>query len=213
MKRIPVLVLIVSLFAALAACHERPKIERPSAATPIAVGSGIARSLGLQRIASDIDPETQVGTWCPNMCVAYGPLRFNSARHALSIPDMAASFAAEAQRAGYPVVGDANTLLDRTTPDLLLAAVITDMKAHYQDGLPGSVPAAKAEFELQLKWVLFDTATRRVVGELRSKGSGSTPRIVDHGHRIAATAAFSDATRGLLANPEFVALAAPSAGR
>jgi serine protease Do len=207
------LAVVGPIAAGLMACSTVP-IEHMAAPAPIAAADGASRSIRLQKITTEIPPETEVGTWCHASCMFRVGLRFAAARRVLAVQDLAAAFAAEMKQAHYTVIGDPNTLLDDTRADLLVAAVIKDLKAnlHNGNGLGvGFDHLSGGEVSLRVDWVIFDPATGRVVREIEAAGYGKEPGSKDGGDRRAGALAFGEATRALLGNAQFAQIAAPAA--
>jgi serine protease Do len=165
------------------------------------------KPMALVRIVNSIPTRTVVGQFDYGM-LCLGPrvdIYVENAFEGASTRDYSSAFASEATKAGYRVPGGQNSLFeaqDTTQAELHVGAVILTLN---ESGC-AAVGDANMKATITVEWQVFDPLNKKIV--FRATNEGSAKVSVDRNQRIfgyqAARAAFADAAKNILADPNLV---------
>lgn len=119
---------------------------------------------------------------------------------ALDMRGFGNAFREQFQAANYKIVGEDVALFGQQSADAkyLVGAVVRELKL--DACFLGSSPSATAS--MTVEWQFYDPLERKIVYRTNAMGSGKVSPSPDSEH-LALAAAFSEATRALLANQDF----------
>jgi serine protease Do len=123
------------------------------------------------------------------------------------------AFVDELLSAGYNVVGDPNALFKDRGADqaeLIVGGLITDVRANVcynADRVGKNYTRASGESFMEVEWQVLDRLTRRTVYKGHTSGTAESKQVIANGDNKLLVMAFAEATKALLADEEFYALA------
>jgi serine protease Do len=213
-------VAIVCVTAVLAGCGIPADIDRVEPPVVVAVPFGETTApVLLRRMIFRIPQGAHVGALSEGLaCLPVQTLVWGSGRATVRNDALAIAFGDEMRQANLRVVGDPAALFeseDDPAADFWVAGAITDLRANLCTPYSGIIGGAATggEASMQVEWEVYARLERRVVLRRTTQGSGRTGAHVGGGER-AIVMAFANASRGLVADPDFRRLVArPEADR
>jgi serine protease Do len=169
---------------------------------PIATGAE-AKPIQFRRIVVKMARGTTFGSLQGGfLCVPQGDLTWKRGPVIINDEELTEIFREELGKANYPVVGDPNALFEDASEwraELLVAGLVTDMKANLCVGPGGS----KGEAGMTVEWQVFSRLDRRTVHKVTTRGVGKISEFSNRGYDAVFHLAFGQATRALLADEGF----------
>lgn len=174
---------------------------------PIATGTE-AKPIQFRRIVVKMARGTTFGSLQGGyLCVPHGELTWKRGQVIINDDELTDVFREELTKANYPVVGDPSALFEDASEwraELLVAGLVTDMKANLCVGPGGS----KGEAGMTVEWQIFSRLDRRIVHKVTTRGVGKIGEFSNKGYDAVFHLAFGQATRALLADEGFHKLVA-----
>ena len=171
---------------------------------PRAIATGTeAKPIQFRRIVVKMARGTTFGSLQGgDLCVPHGDLTWKRGQVIINDDELTDIFREELTKANYPVVGDPNALFEDASEwraELLVAGLVTDMKANLCVGPGGS----KGEAGMTVEWQIFSRLDRRIVHKVTTRGVGKIGEFSTKGYDAVFHLAFGQATRALLADEGF----------
>jgi S1-C subfamily serine protease len=202
-----VVAVLASAAFAQTAENARPSdnaIAWDNAATPVK-----HKTLQFSRIVSQIPQSEPVGRYYYGLTCALNSTPIYT-KHSgdMSVGDFRKAFEEQLAATGYTSGGDSLFGdIGGTEPNLLVAAAVTELKINScmpnpQGGLFGG-RTANATTEITVEWQVLDALERKIVFKGTSHGTAKAKSDPETIVMVSMRAAFSEATRALLATAEF----------
>jgi hypothetical protein len=183
-----------------------------------------SRSFAYERVVVHVEPEDAMMLMTGLSCV-HGQGFARSGHYAAADQELENTCLGELSRAGYSVVRRVESddlFADRRNmaADFRVAALVTHprMSVCFSTGSFGSVGSRNGEASITVEWQVYSNAAKAVVYRSVQKGYARFNNSVEGLPRDLWRGAFARATRGLLADTGFIAIArgdaaAPAVGR
>ncbi|MBL8645380.1 MAG: serine protease [Rhodospirillaceae bacterium] len=141
------------------------------------------------------------------LCVPQGELTYRGGRVAIDDDQYNDVFREELETANYVVVGDPDALFDDPESwkaEYLIGGLIKDIKANICFPMSGfgSFSSSSGEAEIEVEWQIYSRLNRKVVHEVKTKGS-SKISSKENGAEDIFLEAFASASRQLLSDEGF----------
>jgi len=194
----------------LTACASSANIQPSNPASPIKVSAqSQSRPIQYKRIVVDIDRGKDIGSIQIGIaCIPDQELFYRGGKSSVDDELFSEAMYDELTRANYDVVDTTDNLFespDDFRAEYLIAGLIKDMQANvcYPYAGFGNWSSSKGEGELTVDWQIYSRLDRKVVYETKTHGSGFVDSTMPEALSEILLRAFSNATRGLLADKKF----------
>jgi S1-C subfamily serine protease len=211
-KILPLVALSLScLLAFNADAAERRRSSEPPPPPPPQFRVDVAtRPMSMSRFVNQVPVGANIGKYCDDFLCANSQQIFSDyAFRGVPQQEYAGLFTAEAQAAGYNIAAASTDLFqsqDSSKPELMVGAVVTSFTARGRDQT-FIVRNYTMEATISVDWQVFDPLEKKIVFRGSSQGISEArntqgPEALP---REVARAAFREAAKAILMNPEFVA--------
>jgi S1-C subfamily serine protease len=213
-RRAAVLIATVLGVGPTAGCGIPADVTRTAPLSVVAVPLGETTApVLLRRVVVRLPQGSHIGAMGTGLaCLPVETLVWGSGRTAVRDEAFAIAFGEEMRQANVRVVGDPGRLFeseDDPAADFWVAGAVTGLRANLcapYSGLLGGA-STSGEASIAVEWQVFARLERRVVMRTTTSGYGRTGADVGGGER-AIVAAFANASRALVADPDFRRLVA-----
>lgn len=146
------------------------------------------------------------------LCVGQGQLTWKGGKLSIDSDEFTEAFKEELEKASFKTVGDTNALFEDASTwksEILVAGLVKDLKANicYPHAGFGNFSSAKGEAYLKVEWQIYSKLDRSVVHSVVTEGASKSSTAVGGGDSTVVLNAFAQATRNLLADEKFRAIA------
>jgi hypothetical protein len=198
-------------FAALICGCDAPRVQLVTAPQlePLAAGTPL-RSITLDRVVMEIPKGAMVGeSRLGFVCLGNGTLKWVAGAQEFRDGDFQVVFDKLAREAGFRLPPKRTSVFDanETGPDILVGGKIINMQ-QIDCVLPGGVtgfgsPVHKGSVRYTVHWEVYDPAASKLLLAVDIDGSGIVDEFRPDGIFECYKRAFTSASQGLLAHPEF----------
>jgi serine protease Do len=173
----------------------------------IAVGD-TAKPVQLRKVAMRLPRNKKIGSvQIGILCFPTEELTYRGGQIAIDDEQYTDVFRDELESANYTVVGDPDALFDDPgswKAEYLIGGLIKDMKVNvcYPNAGMGDTVKSKGDGEMDVEWQVYSRLDRKVVLEVKTKGTAKVP-TKQNGDEQVVLEAFASASRQLLADESF----------
>lgn len=183
--------------------------ERPAAVT---FDTANSKPLQFKKVVLKLNRGQHIGAVQVGLaCLGNAELTYKGGRANFDSAEFNEVFIEEVEKAGLKTVGNPDALFEdpaAAQAEILVAGTVETLKANFCYPMAGfgNFTDSKGEAEMAVDWQIYSKLDRRVVYQVKTSGSYVGKDSQAEGALNSVMFAFAQATRALLADPEFTKL-------